>query len=58
MTIKLAHGIAKVEKNRFGSYVHIVMVDPEYRGNGIATKLMNKILDKAPRPIYLLACGE
>ena len=58
MKIKLAHGFANVEKNAFGSYLHLVMVDPEYRGKGIATKLMNKVLDKAPRPIYLLADGE
>ncbi len=58
MTIKLAHGFANVEKNNFGSYLHLVMVDPEYRGKGIATKLMNKVLDKAPRPIYLLTDGE
>lgn len=58
MIIKLAHGFANVEKNNFGSYLHLVMVDPEYRGKGVATKLMNKVLDKAPRPIYLLTdCG-
>ena len=57
MTIKLAHGFATVEKNNFGSYLHLIMVDPEYRGKGIATKLMNKVLDKAPRPIYLLTDG-
>lgn len=58
MKIKLAHGFANVEKNNFGSYLHLVMVDTEYRGKGIATKLMAKVLDKAPRPIYLLADGE
>lgn len=58
MTIKLAHGFANVEKNAFGSYLHLVMVEPEHRGKGIATKLMTKVLDKAPRPIYLLADGE
>ena len=58
MTIKLAHGFANVEKNNFGSYLHLIKVDPEHRGKGIATKLMNKVLDKAPRPIYLLADGE
>ena len=58
MKIKLAHGFANVEKNNFGSYLHLVMVEPEHRGKGIATKLMNKVLDKAPKPIYLLADGE
>ena len=58
MKIKLAHGFATVEKNRFGSYLHLVMVEPEYRGHGIATKLMNKVIEKAPKPIYLLASGE
>lgn len=57
MTIKLSHGFANVEKNRFGSYLHLLMVDTEYRGNGIATKLMARVLDKAPRPIYLLTDG-
>ena len=45
MTIKLAHGFAKIEKNNMGSYLHLVMVEPEHRGKGIATKLMNKVLD-------------
>ena len=58
MTIKLAHGFAKIEKNNMGSYLHLVMVEPEHRGKGIATKLMNKVLDNTPRPIYLLADGE
>ena len=58
MKIKLAHGFANFEKNHYGSYLHLVMVEPEYRGKGIATKLMRKVLDKAPRPIYLLADGE
>ena len=58
MTIKLAHGFASLEKNHYGSYLHLVMVDPEYRGKGIATKLMKKVLDNAPRPIYLLTDGE
>lgn len=57
MTIKLAHGFANFEINRFGSYLHMVMVEPNYRGRGIATKLMNKVLAKAPRPIYLLTDG-
>ena len=58
MTIKLAHGFAKVEHTNPGSYLHLVMVEPEYRSKGIATKLMNKVLDKSPKPIYLLADGE
>ena len=58
MTIKLAHGFAKIERNNQGSYLHLVMVDPKYRGKGIATKLMNKVVAAAPRPIYLLADGE
>ena len=58
MKIKLAHGFANFEKNHYGSYLHLVMVEPEYRGKGIATKLMRKVLDKAPRPICLLADGE
>ena len=58
MKIKLAHGFANFEKNNYGSYLHLVMVEPEYRGKGIATKLMRKVLDKAPRPIYLLTNGE
>ena len=58
MTIKLAHGFANFEKGNYGSYLHIIMVDPECRGNGIATRLMTKVLDNAPRPIYLLTDGE
>lgn len=58
MIIKLAHGFANIEKTRCGSYLHLVKVEPEYRNKGIATKLMNKILVKVPRPIYLLASGE
>ena len=49
MIIKLAHGFANLEKNHYGSYLHLVMVDPEYRGNGIATRLMTKVLDNAPK---------
>lgn len=58
MKIKLAHGFANVEKNSFGSYLHLLMVDPEHRGQGTATKLMNKVINTCPRPIYLLTDGE
>ena len=58
MKIKLAHGFANVEKNMFGSYLHIIMVEPEYRGKGIATRLMNKVIEQSAKPIYLLASSE
>lgn len=58
MKIKLAHGFANVEINGFGSYLHIIMVEQDYRGKGIATRLMTRVIQKAPKPIYLLADGE
>ena len=59
MTIKLAHGQSKVDKMPgVGWYLTSIYVDRDYRCKGIGTRLMQKVLEKSGRPLYLLATGE
>lgn len=59
MKLKLAHGQAYVEKmSGYGWYLTSITVDEQYRGKGIGTRLMNNLLKKCGRPIYLLATDE
>ena len=58
MTIKLAHGQAYVEKTYAGWFLNSIIVDEDYRGKGVGTRLMNKVLERCGRPIYLLATEE
>ena len=58
MKIKLAHGQAYIEKI-FGVWFLVsISVDEEHRNKGIGTKLMNNVLKKCGRPIFLLATDE
>lgn len=59
MTISMVHGAAKVLRMPGqGWYLMSLVVEPEFRGQGIGTRLMEKILAGSGRPIYLLASGE
>ncbi len=59
MTIKFAHGKAYVEKMRGGGcFLISITVEEKYRNNGIGKKLMNSVLKKCDRPIYLLCTEE
>ena len=58
MRIKLAHGNAYVEKiSGFWCLVSIV-VDADYRGKGIGTRLMTNVLKRCGRPLFLLVADE
>ena len=59
MNISVAHGAAKVLRMPGqGWYLMSLVVEPEFRGRGIGTRLMEKILAGSGRPIYLLVSGE
>jgi len=59
MKIALAHGTAQLEKLRRGGwYLHSIIVDDAYRGQGIGSRIMKKILLTCEPPIFLLATGE
>ena len=58
MIIKLAHGQAVVENTCAGCFLNSIIIDEDYRCKGIGTRLMNKVIDRCDRPIYLLATGE
>ena len=59
LKIKLSHGLAYVEKAPgIGWYLVSIVVDENFREKGVGTKLMNSVLKKCGRPIYLLATDE
>jgi len=59
MKIKLSHGEANIEKLKYsGWYLHSIIIEENYRGKGIGTRLMEKILLKCDTPIYLLSDGS
>ena len=59
MKIKFSHGQAYVEKDPgVGWCLVSIVVDENFRQKGIGTKLMNSVLKKCGRPIYLLATDE
>ena len=58
MKVKLAHGQAYAEKASGVWFLISISVDAEHRNKGIGTKLMNNVLKKCGRPVYLLATDE
>lgn len=59
MKITLSHGQAYVEKIPGGGwYLVSINVDEQHRKKGIGTRLMNNVLKKCGRPIFLLATDE
>ena len=58
MNIKLAHGQAYVEKLMGCWFLISISVEADYRNKGVGTKLMNNVLKRCGRPIYLLATDE
>ena len=58
MLIKLAHGQAYAEKVSGFWFLNSIVVEAEYRNKGVGTKLMNKVLNRCGRPIFLLATDE
>jgi len=59
MLINLAHGYVKLEKLKYsGWYLHSIIVEENYRGKGVGTKLMEKVLRQCDTPIYLLSDGS
>ena len=59
MKISYAHGTAILAKIRGNVWLlESIVVDEEYRNEGIGTKLMERALQKCSRPIYLLATSE
>ena len=59
MFIKRKHGEALAVKLSTGEwYIMYIKVDDGFRGRGIGTKLMQRILKECGRPVYLLATSE
>jgi len=59
MRIKRAHGSVDMEFLRGGgTYLHSIVVDPEWRNTGYGSRLLEKALEKASLPVYLLASSE
>lgn len=59
MKIKRAHGSVEMEFLRCGgTYLHSIVVDPEWRNTGYGSRLLEAALKKASLPVYLLASGE
>ena len=59
MKIELAHGVVYLTKVRSGGwYLASILVDEEYRGKGVGTRLMEKVMKQCDPPIYLLATSE
>lgn len=59
MKIKRAHGSVEMEYLKCGgTYLHSIVVDPEWRSAGYGSRLLELALEKARLPVYLLASGE
>ena len=59
MTIKRAHGVLRCEKlSPYCWYLTSITVEPRYKNKGIGTALMQRMIEKCPGTIYLLATGE
>lgn len=59
MKIKRAHGSVELEFLKWGgTYIHSIEVDPDWRGRGYGSHLMEMALEKCRYPIYLLASAE
>ena len=59
MRIKRAHGSVELEFLKCGgTYLHSIAVDPDWRGRGYGTHLMEKAMEKASLPVYLLVSSE
>lgn len=59
MKIKRAHGSVEMEYLKCGgTYLHSIMVDPEWRNTGYGSRLLETALKNARFPVYLFASGE
>lgn len=59
MKIKRAHGFVEMEYLPCGgTYLHSIVVDPDWRSKGYGSKLLEAALSKARFPVYLFACDE
>ena len=59
MRIKRAHGSVELEYLKCGgTYLHSIEVDPDWRDRGYGSWLLEKALEKASLPVYLLTSPE